>query len=122
MLLELGPDAYAVLLPLVDGTMRATLIGDGDDGLVAQVQSGCPDVKAQRVASVMYVGVGSSPYDLLKTSFEAVRAQRVSNWIDHSPPPSHRAPRTSFEAVRAQRDSNWMDHSPPSSVVAAPEL
>jgi len=71
VLLELASDAYAVILPLVDGAMRTSLRGEGVDSLVAQVQSGCPEVKAQTVQSALYVGVGASPYELLRQAFDA---------------------------------------------------
>ena len=71
-LLQLGPNAYAVILPLVEDSMRATLRGAGEDQLVAQVQSGCRDVKTHTMDSALYVGVGASPYKLLHTAFGAV--------------------------------------------------
>ena len=95
VLLELADDAYALLLPLVSGSMRATLRGSeprrrkrdtfkGDKPrlsstdanlpgpeLIAQVQSGDPSTKASGMQRMMFVATGDDPFELLERSFTA---------------------------------------------------
>lgn len=86
LLLQLADDAYAVLLPLVDGDMRTCLRAGKGDELLAEVQSGCPDVRAKRVENVMYVGVGSSPFELLRGAFDAVSRRLKTFEVVHRKP------------------------------------
>ena len=64
VLFELGPDAYALVLPLVRGEFRASLRGkkssSGRDRLLAQLQSGDPDVRAARVDDALFVAAGTA--------------------------------------------------------------
>lgn len=88
VLLELAEGAYAMLLPLVDGSMRATLRGADerkrtqrarakgkgpgpDSNLVAHVQSGDSSTVAGGMERMMFVGTGDDPFELLRRSFRA---------------------------------------------------
>ena len=89
VLVELGDDSYAVLLPLVEGTMRATLRGSderkrtqrarakgrgtgSDAELVAHVQSGDGDTVVSGMEHMLFVATGDDPFELLRRSFRAV--------------------------------------------------
>ena len=75
LLLELAPDAYAVVLPLVSGAFRATLRGSDHGGgthMEVQLQSGDPDVHSDTMSNMMFVAAGNDPYALLDSAMGAV--------------------------------------------------
>ena len=76
LLLELAPDAYAVVLPLVSGAFRATLRGSNQGSRVeVSMQSGDPDVHSDTMANMMYVAAGDNPFALLDSAMGAVSAR-----------------------------------------------
>ncbi len=71
LLLELKDGRVAVLVPLVDGAVRASLLGkEGQLRLV--VESGDPRVLC-REALALYCAVGRDPYQLMRVAAQAVR-------------------------------------------------
>ena len=89
LLLELEKDAkYALLLPLIDDRMRATLHGTSAstallsrgaaasraDELTLHIESGDPLVAASRVRA-LYAAAGSEPFALLRRGFAEVAAE-----------------------------------------------
>ena len=81
LLVQLGPDAYAVLLPLVVGPMRATLRGrkGDDDVLELLANSGDRATRTSGMEMALYVRAGSDPFELLSTAFATV-ARRVRSF------------------------------------------
>ena len=67
LLVELAADAYAVLIPLVSGTQRATLRGASADRLALQITSG--DVLGGMV-NALVVAVSSSPYTAIRRAMQ----------------------------------------------------
>ena len=78
ILFELGPDAYALVLPLVSGDFRASVRGKGEQ-LLVQLQSGDPDVRATRVEDALLVAAGDDPYALVDEALRAA-AERLGTF------------------------------------------
>ena len=78
LLFELGPDAYALVLPLVSGDFRASVRGKGEQ-LLVQLQSGDPDVRATRVEDALLVAAGDDPYALVDEALRAA-AERLGTF------------------------------------------
>ena len=81
MLLELAPDGpYALLLPLIDERVRATLHGDdgrgrrGSDELWLHAESGDAAVGTAAMRA-LYVAAGDEPFALLRRGFAEVAAE-----------------------------------------------
>ena len=97
LLLELERDAkFAVLLPLIDDRMRATLHGATPskgaaraDELTLHVESGDPQVTASRVRA-LYAAAGPEPFALLRRGFAEVadELQSFRTLEDKTLPPS----------------------------------
>lgn len=79
LLLELDDGAYALLLPLVHGGVRATLRGGtgrgGAQTLTAQLAAGGPAELPETVAPALYICAGADPYALVSGAMEAAAAR-----------------------------------------------
>lgn len=96
MLVELPNKRYAVLLPLVDGSFRATLYGAAGrkpmprqlagriwegigDALSIRVESGDRNVRATGVENALFIAGATDPYALLRFAFREV-ARRLGTF------------------------------------------
>ncbi|GLJ16417.1 hypothetical protein SUGI_0278800 [Cryptomeria japonica] len=69
----LAPHPYTLLLPIIEGLFRASL-QLGEDGIVDVCMESCiKGVVGSSFKSVVYVHVGSDPYDLMKDAMRALR-------------------------------------------------
>ena len=84
---EGGP--YALVLPLLDGDFRASLVGSRKNEIVCHQESGDEKVKTSGTRAV-YIGVGDDPYELIRHSFAAVANEtKTFSTIDKKTIPSH---------------------------------
>ena len=74
-LLAERPDGSCVLfVPLLDGSFRASMQGQGEDGLALVVESGDPAVTADRFTG-LFVAAGADPYPFLADSARIMMGQ-----------------------------------------------
>ena len=71
LLLELAPDAYAVVLPLIDHAFRASVHGGRGDALRLHAESGDREVCAGGMTA-LYVAGGADPFALVRSAVEEV--------------------------------------------------
>ncbi|MBC8136517.1 MAG: hypothetical protein H8F28_11570 [Fibrella sp.] len=71
LLAELTDGQVAVFVPLIDGTLRASLQGDGENGLQLIAESGDPAARQAELTGI-FVAVGEEPYDLLARAARSV--------------------------------------------------
>lgn len=99
LLLQLADDAYACLLPLVDGPSRATLRGRAHGGgghasdqhaLELLAHTGDRATKSTGMVSAVQVCVGDDPYALLADAFSAA-ADALCTFEVRPPAPAARA-------------------------------
>ena len=84
---EGGP--YALVLPLLDGDFRTSLVGSRKNEIVCHQESGDEKVKTSGTRAV-YIGVGDDPYELIRHSFAAVANEtKTFSTIDKKTIPSH---------------------------------
>lgn len=77
LLVECVDGGYAVFVPLIDPVFRATLQGEGEDGLALVIESGDP-AAVTNAMSALFIAVGDSPYQLVDEAARAVLAQTQS--------------------------------------------
>lgn len=90
LLYERDGGGYGLLLPLVEGDLRACLAG-GDDGLTVGVTGAGPDGPPKR-ANVLIAALGDDPYELSERgvaaaakvlrSFRTLDEKRLPNFVD----------------------------------------
>ncbi|KAF9620634.1 hypothetical protein IFM89_013660 [Coptis chinensis] len=64
---------YVLLLPIIDGSFRASLQPGVDDNIDICVESGSTKVTSSSFRSAMYMHVGDDPYKLIKEAMKVVR-------------------------------------------------
>lgn len=74
LLVERSGGGYALFIPLIDKAFRATLQGDGENGLAVVIESGDPAVVTNAMTAI-FVAVGETPYHLVSEAARAVLAQ-----------------------------------------------
>ena len=89
MLLEVKEGVYAILLPLLDGNFRASLVGNKANEIICHQESGDENVKMSGTRA-LYIGVGDDPYELIKESFAAVANKtKTFSTLDEKSIPSY---------------------------------
>lgn len=89
LLLEVEEGVYTILLPLLDGDYRASLVGNKDNEIICHQESGDVNVKTSGIRA-LYVGVGNDPYALIKESFAAVANEtKTFATLDEKSIPAH---------------------------------
>ncbi|KAJ7974611.1 galactinol--sucrose galactosyltransferase-like [Quillaja saponaria] len=79
---------YVLLLPLLEGTFRASIQPGHDDNLDICVESGSTKTNGSTFRSVMYVHVGDDPFRLVKDAMKVVRTHLGTfNLLEEKTPP-----------------------------------
>ncbi|PHU23704.1 Galactinol--sucrose galactosyltransferase [Capsicum chinense] len=70
---EDGCRPYVLLLPILEGSFRASFQPGHDDNLDVCVESGSTKVRESRFRTCIYMHVGEDPYELVKNAMKVVR-------------------------------------------------
>ncbi|KAF5188602.1 Galactinol--sucrose galactosyltransferase [Thalictrum thalictroides] len=68
-----GSRPYVLLLPLIDGSFRASLQPGVEDDVDICVESGSTQVTSSSFRSALYIHVGDDPYNLIKDAMKVLR-------------------------------------------------
>lgn len=63
---------YTVMLPLLDGSFRASLQGNEDDGIEVCLESGDPAVVSKQILRGLYIHAGSNPFKVIGQAVRSV--------------------------------------------------
>ncbi|XP_052176034.1 galactinol--sucrose galactosyltransferase-like [Diospyros lotus] len=64
---------YVLVLPIIEGSFRASLQAGEDDGLDVCVESGATKVTGSSFRSCIYIHAGNDPYRLVKEAMKVIR-------------------------------------------------
>ncbi|KAL5725482.1 galactinol--sucrose galactosyltransferase [Ranunculus cassubicifolius] len=75
MMLDRSDDGrpYVLLLPIIDGSFRASLQSGDDDNVNICLESGSSQVTGSSFRSALYIHAGEDPYKLIKDAFKVIR-------------------------------------------------
>ncbi|KAL1356403.1 hypothetical protein HN51_008422 [Arachis hypogaea] len=79
---------YVLLLPIIEGSFRASLQAGQDDNVDVCVESGSSKVTGSSYDSVVYVHAGNDPFELVKEAMKVVRSHLGTfNLLEEKTPP-----------------------------------
>ncbi|XP_065854810.1 probable galactinol--sucrose galactosyltransferase 5 [Euphorbia lathyris] len=79
---------YVLLLPLLEGSFRASLQSGADDNIDICVESGSTKVTGDSFQSVLYIDAGDDPFDLVKEAMKVIKVHLGSfKLLEEKTPP-----------------------------------